>query len=247
MRIITVAIQKGGTGKTTTAAALAQAAAYKGEKCLAIDLDPQANLSFVLNADTNGTAGSYELIQGEAAADIIQTRNLWLDVIPANWSLSTLTTSRGSARRLQKALEPIKDRYDLIIIDTPPTAGELQYNALQAATDLIIPLEADTNSLQGLYTIVSAAGEIRKSNPELSITGVLITRYDKRPKLNRFMRDTIEAKAKEIGIPYLGEIRSGIAVREASAMQESLFDYAAASKPAQDYLKLFNELSTKGE
>ena len=134
MQIITVAIQKGGTGKTTTAAAVVQAAAYRGRSVLAIDLDPQGNLSFTLAADTS-KPGSYDLLGGAAAADLIQHKPGY-DVIPASWNLSTITSGRGSARRLQKAIEPLKKEYDLIVIDTPPTAGELQYNALQAATGL---------------------------------------------------------------------------------------------------------------
>ena len=134
MRIITIAVQKGGTGKTTTAAALAQAAAYKGRRALAIDLDPQGNLSVTLAAQMIPEAGnSYNLLMGLPAADLIQTTEQGIDVIPACLDLATISSGKGSARRLQRALEPIKNNYDLIVIDTP-TAAELQYNALQAAT-----------------------------------------------------------------------------------------------------------------
>ena len=149
MKVIAVAIQKGGTGKTTTAAAIAQAATYKGQKVLAIDLDPQGNLSFALAAEMN-RRGSYDLLQGTPAADLIQKSRQGMDIIPASWNLSTVTSGKGSARRLQKAIEPLKKDYDLIVIDPPPTAGELQYNALQAATGLIIPLQADIYNLQSL-------------------------------------------------------------------------------------------------
>ena len=124
--IYTIATQKGGTGKTTTAAALAQAAAYKGKSCLAIDLDPQANLTYCLAADET-QPGSYDLLHGAAASQVTQTTAQSIDVISASPDLQTETSSRGSARRLQKALAPLKDQYDVIIIDTPATAGELQY------------------------------------------------------------------------------------------------------------------------
>lgn len=241
MQVITIAIQKGGTGKTTTAAALAQAAAHKGRKVLAIDLDPQANLSFTLGADTN-RAGSFEIIQGQNAAELIQRTTAGIDVIPAGPGLSTITSSRGSARRLQTAVEPLKRLYDLIIIDTPPTAGELQYNALQAATGLIIPLQADIYNLQGLYQMADTARQIQASNPQLDILGFILTQYDQRSTLSKAMCKTITEQAAAINIPFLGTIRAGVAIREAAALQRSLYEYAPKSKPAQDYAQIYEAL-----
>lgn len=241
MQIITVAIQKGGTGKTTTAAAIAQAAAYKGRSCLAIDLDPQGNLSFALAADTS-RPGSFDLLQGAAAADLIQHRPC-MDVIPASWNLSTVVSGKGSARRLQRAIEPLKGKYDLIIIDTPPTAGELQYNALQASTGLIIPLQADIFNLQSLYQITDTARQIQQTNPALKILGFLLTQYDRRSTIARQMQETITAQAAAMGVPYLGAIRAAVAVKEAAALQQSLFDYAPKSKPAADYLAVYDAIT----
>lgn len=241
MQILTVAIQKGGTGKTTTAAAIVQAAVYRGYNALAIDLDPQGNLSFALAADT-GRPGSYDLLEGVPAAGLIQTIRPGLDVIPASWNLSTITSAKGSARRLQRAIEPIKDNYDIIVIDTPPTAGELQYNALQAATGLIIPLQADIYNLQSLYQITDAARQIQNSNPALSITGFILTQYDGRSLIARQMKDTIIERADAMGVPYLGAIRAAVAVKEAAALQLSLFEYAPKSKPAADYLEIFDRI-----
>lgn len=243
MEVLAVAIQKGGTGKTTTAAALAQAAAHRGKKVLAIDLDPQANLTFALAAQNGNKPGSYNLIMGDNPAALIMRPAPRLDVIPANWELQTVTTSKGSARRLQKALEPLKRKYDLIIIDTPPTAGELQYNALQAATGLIIPLKADSYSLQSLYQMDGTAKQIKKSNPALSVKGIVLTEFDGRSTLAKQLQQTITDKAEAMGIPCLGTIRSGIAIKEAAALQQSLFDYAPKSKPAADYMALYDALS----
>ena len=238
MRIITTSIIKGGTGKTTTAAALAQAAAAAGKKVLAIDLDPQANLSFFVGADPNAP-GSYDLLHGADPAQLVQRTQQGLDAIAAAPDLSTEKTTPASAKRLQQALEPVKESYDLIVIDTPPQIGELTYNALQASTGLIIPLETDNSSLQGLYQIAEIAAHIaQRSNPLLRIIGVILTRYDARPKLNRYLRDVIAQRGEEIGAPFLMGIRPGIAIREAQAMQRSLYDYAPRSKPAQDYKKL---------
>ncbi|MBQ9257439.1 MAG: ParA family protein [Acidaminococcaceae bacterium] len=241
MKTIAVSIQRGGTGKTTTAAALAAAAAYRGQKCLAIDLDPQGNLSFIMRADT-GRGSSYDLIEGGQADGLIQTTGGGVDIIPSNWALSTITTNRGSARRLQKALEPIRDSYDIIILDTPPTAGELQYNALQAADGLIIPLQADTLGLQGLYQIADTAEQIKKSNPALTICGFVLTRHNARSTLAKTMQESITTVAQELGIPFLTAIREGVAIREAQALQLPLYEYAPNSKPAIDYLELYDKI-----
>ena len=133
MEILTAASQKGGTGKTSTAAALAQAAVLRGRRVLAVDLDPQANLSFALGADISAPRpGSFELLEGVQPDTLVQPMEQGMVLIQAGWDLSTVAAARGSARRLQNALEPLKERYGLIVVDTPPTAGELQYNALQA-------------------------------------------------------------------------------------------------------------------
>lgn len=240
MEVLAVAIQKGGTGKTTTAAVLAQAAAHKGKKVLAIDLDPQGNLTFALGG--SGTSGSsFDLLQGTAAADVIQQCS-GIDVIAANWGLSTIASGKGSARRLQAAIGPIKNSYDLIIIDTPPTAGELQYNALQAATGLIIPLQADIYNLQSLYQITDTAKQMQQSNPDLQIKGFILTKIDSRSTIARQMQENITIAANKIGVGYLGSIRTGVVIQEAAALQQSLFEYAPNSKPASDYLALLEHI-----
>ena len=238
MQIIAAAVIKGGTGKTTTTAALAQAAAADGKRVLAIDLDPQANLTFSLAADQN-RPGSYQLLHGDPPEQLIQQTEQRIDVIAASPDLATEKTAPGSAKRLQAAIAPIKGNYDFIFIDTPPTMGELTFNALQAATDLIIPLETDSNSIQGLYQIADIAHQMQRSNPALTIKGTILTRYDARAKINRYLQGVIEERGAEIGAPYLIGIRPGIAIREAQAMQQSLFDYAPRSNPAQDYKTLY--------
>lgn len=241
MQIITTAVIKGGTGKTTTAAALAQAAAAAGKRTLAIDLDPQGNLSFFLGADQT-RPGSYELLHGSDPAQLLQITPQGLTVIPAGPDLATETTRPGSALRLQRALQPIQGRFDFIFIDTPPQMGEVTFNALQASTGLLIPLEADTSSLQGLYQITDIARQIRRSNEQLRILGTVLTRFDPRPKLNRYLQDMIAEKGRECDTPFLMAIRAGIAIREAQALQQSIFDYAPRSKPAQDYKTLFDKI-----
>jgi len=244
MQILAIANQKGGTAKSTTAAALAQAAAHRGRRVLAVDLDPQGNLSFFLAADM-AQAGAFEVLDGQPAAEAIQATAGGLDVIAASWNLQTISSSRGSARRLRTALEPIAGSYDLVIIDTPPTAGELQFNALMAATDLVIPLQADIVGLQGLYQMADTARQIQQGNPALTLTGYILTRSGGRSTLARQMAETIEARAREMGIPFLAAIREAVAIREAQTLQRSLYDYAPRSKPAADYMQLFDIVTGK--
>ena len=242
--ILTVAAIKGGTGKTTTAAALAQAAAEEGRRVLAIDLDGQGDLTFSLDGNPNKW-GSYELLDGADLSQTIQHTPQGVDLVPGTPKLANIHSKTGSARRLQKAIEPYIRGFELIIIDTPPTLGELTFNALQAATDLLIPLEADRHSLQGLYRITDIARQVKESNPKLNILGTIITRYDRRASINQFMRDTIAEKGEELGAPLLMEIRQAVAVKEAQALQKSLFAYAGRSKPAEDYRALYRMLTQK--
>ena len=241
MQIITTAVIKGGTGKTTTAAALAQAAKEDGRRVLCVDLDPQANFSYILAADQNAP-GSYQMLHGAPAAELIQTTPQGLDVIPASPDLAAERTTPNSARRLADALEPLKGKYSFVFIDTPPTFGELTFNALRASTGLIIPLETDANSLQGLYNVVDIAKQMQAHNKDLKILGTVLTRYDRRSNLNKYLKGVIEEQGKEAGAPLLGTIRAGIALREAQALQKSLYEYAPKSNPAKDYLQLYKAI-----
>ena len=243
MNILTTAVIKGGTGKTTTAAAIAQAAAKARKKVLCVDLDPQGNFTAFLDAAPTAP-GCYELITGQApAAGLIQKTGQKISVIAASPNLATLKTTPGSAKRLQAALEPVKGDFDLIMIDTPPQIGETTYNALQACNGLLIPLEADSSSLQGLYQILDLAQHMREnSNPDLSFIGVLLTRYDSRPNVNRYLKETIQETAQESGAAFLGCVRAGIAIREAQGMGQSLFEYAPKSNPAADYLEIYRAI-----
>lgn len=244
MQIITAAIIKGGAGKSTTTGVLAQAAHASGKKVLVIDLDPQANVSSFMGADTE-EPGAYELLHGASPEEVIQKTEQGIDVIAASADLATEQTNAASAKRLQGAIEPLKRKYDYIFIDTPPQMGELTFNGLQASTGIIIPLEADTGSINGLYQITDIVREIQKKNPKASIIGTIITRYDARAKINQYLREKIAEAGEEEGAPLLAEIRPGIALREAQAKQKSLYDYAPKSKPAKDYMNLFEIIASR--
>lgn len=202
--IYAVSIQRGGTAKTTTAVTLAQAAAHR-KTALVIDLDPQGNASFILRATAGDNGGSLSLLEGQPAAGLIQAAPGNVSIIPAARNLAAVSSSRGSARRLQQALKPLKGKFDFVFIDTPPTAGELQYNALQAAEGLIIPLQADILGLQGLYQIAEAAQQIQATNPALKQGGYILTRYNPRSNIARKMEELIAEKGKEYSIPFTAQ------------------------------------------
>ena len=247
MRIISIANQKGGTAKTSTAHALATGAIYKGKRALAIDLDPQGNLTYIMGADAN-RAGSYEIMKKETGAAATIQRTQQGDIIPASLNLAAadteLSNKPGRDFFLQAALEPLQSAYDVVIVDTPPTLGTLIINALTASNEVIIPMNADILSLQGLYQLAETIRQVQTyCNKQLKVSGILLTRYSGRTVLARDLKETIEEKCAELQIPLLKTvIRDGVAVREAQTTQESLFIYAPNSNPAKDYLQLFEEI-----
>lgn len=241
--IYTIAAEKGGTGKTATSAALVQAAAYTGKKALAVDLDPRGDLSYILAADAT-QPGSYELLHGAPAADLVQHSPQGLDVITASRALNAEATAAGSARRLAAALQPIRDDYDIIVIDTPANGNELQLNALQAADRLVIVLEADRSSLQALYFMADTAAQIRGSNPRLEICGAVVGRYTKgNANINRYLLEQIEQTAAALHISFLGTARDNTSAKEALNMQQSLFEYAPRSAAAADYMRIYKAIT----
>ena len=240
-QIITIAEIKGGTGKTTTAAAIAQAGALDNKRVLCIDLDAQVNLTALFGADP-GQRGSYELLNGHPVQELIQHTDFNVDIIAGAPNLAAEIPASGSAYRLKHAIASILKSYDIIIIDTPPAFGEMTYNALQACTGVLVALDADTKALQGFYSITDLARAAKAKNKSLKLLGCIITRYTPRPKLSQKMRETIEEKAKALHCPLLGEIREGIAIKEAQAYGENLFTYAPKSKPAADYMEIYRKL-----
>jgi chromosome partitioning protein len=244
--IVVIANQKGGVGKTTTAHALITGLTYKGYKALAVDTDPQGNFTYTMNADENA-AGVYELLKGNITPPEAIQHTEQGDIISGSLMLSGADmefSETGREYLLSEALEPLRKKYDFIIIDSPPTLGILTINALTAADDLIIPMGADAYSLQGLSQLNATIGKVKKRcNSALNVAGILITRYSGRAILSQELRETIEGKAaRAVGtIVFQSVIREGIAVKEAQTQQISLYAATQKSNAALDYLAFIDE------
>lgn len=247
--IYAVINQKGGVGKTTTAAALAVALARKNKKVLAVDMDAQSGSIALVFGAKRGTNNSVALLKGTPAEDLTQTID-GVDIIPGDSDLANLESVLTKAQLLNKyallkiALEKIRSQYDYIIIDAPPSLGVASLNALIAADELIIPTEPDTKALSGLQDLNEVIETVREAfNPDLKIAGILITRYKTRTKLARELSEVAEDIAAQMGTrAFNARIREASAIGEAHTMQRSIFDYAKNKPVTQDYLEFIDEL-----
>ena len=244
MEIITVTNQKGGVGKTTTAQHLAIGLKKRGYKVLLVDFDQQGNLTYSLNCDVKSTI--YDVIKEEISAEQAICHSPECDIIPGNILLSKAEkefTETGREYLLRNALEPIKDKYDYIIIDTPPTLGILTVNALTCSDSVIIPAQADIFSLQGFGQLNNLINQVKRyTNQNLTIKGVLLTKYSERTVLNRHLKDRAEKISEQINTKVFDStIREATAIREAQTNKTNVFDYEAKSKVAKDYNSFIDE------
>jgi chromosome partitioning protein len=244
-RITTVINQKGGVGKTTTAHALVTGLKKENHKVLAVDADPQGNLSYTMGADIS-IQGLYEALREDVPITEAIQKTSDGDILPSTLLLAAADmefTGTGREWLLTGIFQYIAEEYTHIIIDSPPTLGILTINALTASTDVVIPMGADIYSLQGLYQLYSTIEKVKKfCNREIIIAGLLLTRYNSRHILTRDIREGIENKAGELKANlFESKIREGIAIKEAQTKQMSIFDYAPQSNPAQDYENFLQE------
>jgi chromosome partitioning protein len=246
--VVAVANQKGGVGKTTTSINLAAALAQKGLKTLLLDLDPQGNatLSFV---DPGAIHGSiYELLVDPnvtAESVIVPAELPSLDVIGARISLAKaevkLVGEFDSHFRLKDKIDPIRDRYDYIVIDTPPTLGILTVNALVAATHLLVPIQSSYFALEGTDDLLETFEKIRaRPNPALQFLGVVITLHDRRTVLSRDIQKQIRDVFGEK--VFRTVISKSVRLEESPAYRQSIFTFAPTSSGAVEYYSLSEEV-----
>lgn len=242
MEIITIINRKGGTGKTATAHAIGAGLAHAGAKVLFIDLDDQSNLSFICGIAAEPARTIYNVLNGSCDINdaIINAGNV--DILPASQQL--IDTAKQGASVLKDAVKKIRREYDYVIIDTPATTGARTIYALTASNGVIIPLEADISSLQGVTMLHDLINAVRESyNPDLKIYGLLLTRYSNRAILSRDMADNIKEYADNINVRLFDtRIRECIAIKEARAMQQDIFTYAPASNASADYSSFIIEM-----
>ncbi len=245
--ILTVAFGKGGSCKTSTAHALVNYAKAQGKSVLAVDCDPQGNFTFALHGDLTAP-GLYALLTDQAqAADVIQHTEQ-ADLIAAGLNLAAaeqaIAAKPGRDFILRAALEPVRNLYDLIILDTQPDLNSLLINALSASDEVLLPMQANSFSILGLYQMQETIAQVKRyCNPALNIAGIVLTKYKPRQTLATDLRSSIEQQAADMGTHVFNTyIREGVAVEQAQAMQQSLFDYSPNSNPARDYAALFAEM-----
>ncbi len=256
-KVITVNVQKGGVGKSTTVHELSSNLTQKGYKVLAIDLDPQQNLSKFSGAPLTEYYTIYEVLKGECDfIDAIHFKEVEdnnvtnYDVCTAHKKLEDAEKEFGDwsdVYKLTDVLKPIKDKYDFIIIDTQPKLGILPNMALTAADYVIIPVEASSAGIQGMGQLFERIDRIthpvRGSNKGLKVAGMLLTMYSDRTRLEKSIREQLRTIANKTNTQiFKTTIRESVSIQEAQALKTSVLQHAPQSKPCIDYTDFTNEL-----
>ena len=245
MKIITVTNQKGGVGKTTTASALFSGLSLLGKKTLAIDLDPQCNLSYCYRADPSNPSIKMVFKNEISLKDAIQSTPSG-DFIQADKGLNNIMQEMNAidqVYKLSKVLKEVSNVYDYVIIDTPPALSPLTINALVASTSVVIPVQADSFSMQGAEALAETIQGIRDVNENLEIAGVLLVRYKGRAGLSQHMNEQFLKFAEMFNTKvFETKIRDAIAVQESQLARQNIFDYNPKSNAAIDYANFIKEL-----
>lgn len=250
--VITINIQKGGVGKTTTAHELASNLSELGNRVLAIDLDQQQNLSSIAGAQLVGFYNNYDLLKGDCTfEDCIQECKHY-DIAVAGKKLAEAEkefSNWDDVYLLDMAMKKynIREMYDYIIIDTPPNLGILPNMALTCADYVLIPVEASASGAQGLGQLYERIEKVRHpergTNKNLKIAGMLLTMFNSRTKFTKHIKTQLERIAIDMDTKIFNTfIRSAIAVKESQGWKQSLTAYDPDSKPAKDYKTLTEEL-----
>jgi len=250
-KIIAIANQKGGVGKTTTAINLASALGKAGKKVLMIDIDPQGNATSGLGINKRKIeVSTYNLLIADAKIEdvLIRTDYKNLDVLPSNMSLAgieiELVEMQQRAYRLKQAIAPIKDSYDYIFIDCPPSLGLITLNGLSAAVGLLVPIQCEYYALEGLSQLISTVRQIKRMyNPDIEIEGVLLTMFDSR--LNLTGQVVSEVKRHFPDKVYKSVIPRNVRLSEAPSYGLPIQYYEQMSRGAQAYDDLAKEFLSK--
>jgi len=250
-KIIAIANQKGGVGKTTTSVNLAASLGVLEKKVLLIDADPQANASSGLGIDIETVSvGTYQVIEqsNPASEAIIKSSAPNVDVIASHIDLVAieieLVDKENREYMLKQALAPIKDHYDYILIDCAPSLGLLTLNALTAADSVVIPIQCEYYALEGLGKLLNTIKSVQKiHNPELDIEGLLLTMYDSRLRLSNQVVEEVQKHFNNMVFDTI--IQRNVKLSEAPSFGESIINYDATSKGATNYLHLAQEIIKK--
>ncbi|MDH3494794.1 MAG: ParA family protein [Acidobacteriota bacterium] len=249
--IIVIANQKGGVGKTTTAINLASGCAHLGKRVLLVDLDPQSNSSLTFLDQSLVTGSVYEMLtelDRDLESFVYKSAIVGLDIVPSKINLAKLESKLvgdfDAIFRLKDRIESVKDNYDIIVFDTPPTLGLITVNALVAASHILIPIQSSYFALEGADDLLETIEKVRsRPNPDLELLGVLVTLIDKRTSLSK----DVEAHIREVFGEKAFEttISRSVRLEESPAHKETIFSYAPKSSGAIEYEKLCKEVITR--
>lgn len=240
MYIVSLSVQKGGSGKSSSVWAINSSLRRHGKKTLLVDLDPQRNLSKLMKANTETDRTSLSLFLQTADPEACIQHTDQGDIIPAGKNLQVADLALKDVRKkeflLQRSLSRLTG-YDFILLDCPPSLGIVTVNALTASDRVIIPVEASGFSLDGLDDIADTVEQVRKHcNSKLKIAGILLTRFEPNTNLSKAVIDIARELAEQLRTKvFSAPIRNSVKLREAQMLRTDLFKHAEKSNPAQDY------------
>jgi len=248
---IAIANQKGGVGKTTTAVNLAAGLQHRGKKTLLCDFDPQGNATTGLGLDPVGAGLSiYDVLIRGASVEKAVNHTPWCDLIPCNMNLAAaeveLVELDRREYRLKDALAPLRERYDFLLIDCPPSLGLLTINALNAADTVLVPMQCEYYALEGLSQLISSIRALRRGqNPDLDVEGILLTMYDGRTNLTMQVAD--ELKRHFGDKVFTTPIPRSVRLSEAPSHGRPILAYDRWNKGSEAYLRAAEELISRNE